>query len=107
MILSVLFRISTPPVLSNFSTPSPPPETPEPFYVSEVEVARDIRSFPPRSSGGPNGLCPQYLKDMLLSELSDSSHSPLLSTLAAFASLVLEGQTPPTMRHFIDSIHEN
>ena len=63
-------------------------------YVSEVEVARAIRSFPLGSLAGPNGLHPQHLKDMLLQSLT------IVVCLAAFASLVLEGRTPPSVHHF-------
>uniref|UniRef100_A0A1X7UQU8 Reverse transcriptase domain-containing protein n=1 Tax=Amphimedon queenslandica TaxID=400682 RepID=A0A1X7UQU8_AMPQE len=52
----------------------------------------------PGSSGGPDGLCPQHLKDMVASLPPDSPHSPFLSALAAFSSLIFEGRVPPTVR---------
>ena len=33
--------------------------------VSEDEIIRAINSFPPGSAGGPDGLRPQHLKDMV------------------------------------------
>ena len=59
-------------------------------------VAQAILSFPAGSAGGPDGLHPQHLKDLL--------HAPsgcvpsLLSTLAAFVSLVTNGETPAEIR---------
>ena len=37
------------------------------FHVDELHVAWTIRSFLNDSAGGPDGLCPQHLKDMLQS----------------------------------------
>ena len=91
------FRISTPHLL--LITLLPPPVT-GPISVSTAEVSRAIKSFPIGSSAGPDGLRPQYLKDMLSSVLSDFDYSPFLSALVAFSSLVLEGRTPPSVSHF-------
>ena len=65
--------------------------------VSEEEVEQAIRSFPMSSAGGPDGLRPQHLKDMLLSQ---DTRCVLLSTLASFVELVLEGRTPLCIRPF-------
>ena len=58
-------------------------------YVSEVEVARAIRSFPLGSLVGPNGLRPQHLKDMLLQSLLPSflRDRPLLPCTISFSVL--------------------
>ena len=41
-------------------------ETSQHFPISEEEVAQAIHSFQTSSAGGPDGLRPQHLKDMLL-----------------------------------------
>ena len=65
--------------------------------VSEEEVGRGISSFRKGSAGGPDGLRPQHLKDMLS---VDSSCQVLLPALTAFAQLVLEGRTPTFIRPY-------
>ena len=79
--------------------PPPPVVIPNSIAVSEGEVASVIRSFPCGSAGGPDGLRPQHLKD-LLNHTNGQVSSPFLSALAAFASLVLEGRMPPSVRPF-------
>ena len=34
--------------------------------VDEAEVRRAVLSFPPGSAGGPDGLRPQHIRDMLM-----------------------------------------
>ena len=63
--------------------------------MSVEEVAKAIRSFPNGSAGGPDGLRPQHLKDMVGLSTTGRGHS-LLSALATFLSLVLAGKTPPS-----------
>uniref|UniRef100_A0A1X7SSY7 Reverse transcriptase domain-containing protein n=1 Tax=Amphimedon queenslandica TaxID=400682 RepID=A0A1X7SSY7_AMPQE len=83
------------------SSSSPPPPAPTSIFpVTEPEVARAILSFPQGSSGGPDNLRPQLLKDMLSTEPQVPGHSRFLSSLAAFSSLVLEGRTPDSIRPF-------
>ena len=43
----------------------PAPTGGQAVQVSPEEVARAIRSFPCGSVGGPDGLCPQHLKDTI------------------------------------------
>ena len=43
--------------------------------ANDSEVHKAILSFPAGSSGGPNGLCPQHIRDMLL------SRGPIFSVL--------------------------
>ena len=38
---------------------------PTPLTVTSATVLQEIRSFPPGSSGGPDGLIPQHLKDLV------------------------------------------
>ena len=67
--------------------------------VSVEEVAKAIRSFPNGSAGGPDGLRPQHLKDMVGPSTAGGGHV-LLSALASFLSLVLAGRTPPSFRPY-------
>ena len=78
--------------------PPPPVVVPNSIAVSEAEVAGAIKSFPCGSAGGPDGLRPQHLKDML--RCNDGNASAFLSALAAFATLVLEGGTHTSFRPF-------
>ena len=67
--------------------------------MSIDEVAKAIRPFLVGSAGGPDGLRPQYLKD-LISPSSEGGGHALLSALASFLSLVLSGRTPLTIRPY-------
>jgi len=44
--------------------PVPPPST-EAYQTAEVMVLDQIRHFPPGSSGGPDGLKPQHVLEMI------------------------------------------
>ena len=66
--------------------PSPPPQ--QPLQVTEAEVAKAIKSFPPGSSGGPDGLRPQHLLDLIKCA---ESGGELLSAITAFVNLLLRG----------------
>ena len=67
------------------------------LIATEEEVIRAIHSFPKGSAGGPDGLRPQHLKDML----SDGgSRQALLPALVSFVQLMLDGATPPSIRPF-------
>ena len=70
-----------------------------PIVVSEEEVARAIQSFPNGSAGGPGGLKPQHLKDMISSS-ANGGRQGLLSALTSFVTLVLEGNTPASVCAF-------
>ena len=50
------------------------------------------------AAGGRDGLWPQHLKDMLRG--SEGNVPSLLSSLSAFATLVLEERVPPSVRPF-------
>lgn len=54
---------------------------------------------PHGSAGGPDGLRPQHLKDLVGPATGGGVHS-LLSALASFVTLVLAGRTPPSIRPF-------
>ena len=59
-------------------------------------TVRAIQSFPNGSSGGPDGLKPQHLKDMFGPSAVGCSQA-LLPALISFIELVLEGRTPPSI----------
>jgi hypothetical protein len=61
------------------------------LVVSENEVKKAVLSFPAGSAGGPDGLRPQHLKDLLLCR---ESGSDFLASLTQFVNLVLEGRCP-------------
>ena len=65
--------------------------------VSEEEVSRGISSFRKGSAGGPDGLRPQHLKDMVSVA---SSSQVFLPALTAFVQLMLEGRTPTFIRTY-------
>ena len=85
-----------PPPHPDTSIPPCPDNLPNPISVSEDDIAQAIRSFPSGSAGGPDGLRPQHLKDMI------AGHSgvgrTLLSVLASFITMVLAGKTPLLIR---------
>jgi hypothetical protein len=59
--------------------------------VLESDVKKAILSFPSGSAGGPDGLRPQHLKDLLLCR---ESGSDFLSDLTLFVNSALEGRCP-------------
>ena len=62
--------------------------------VDEQEVRQAAMSFPAGSSGGPDGLRPQHLKDMLPIDNVDIG---FLSALTGFVNTVLGGLCPPSI----------
>ena len=62
------------------------------IQVSEYEVISAIRSFPAGSSGGPDGVRPQHIMDLV--NCQDSGPS-LLTSLTAFVNLLLDGKCSP------------
>ena len=71
--------------------------TPDPtlfcaLQVTEPDVIRAMRSFPTGSSGGPDGLRPQHLVDMISSVVDSQA---LVTAITGFANLLLKGCCPP------------
>ena len=64
-----------------------------------IKFCSFIRSFPVGSAGGPDGLRPQHLKDLIGPSSEGGGHA-LLSGLASFLSLVLSGRTPLSIRPY-------
>ena len=72
------------------------PDT-NPDTVTEIEVRQAVLSFPAGSSGGPDGMRPQHLKDMLLCR---ESGTDFLAALVGFTNTVLAGLCPKEMTPF-------
>ena len=68
-----------------------------PITVTADQVLVAIRSFPPGSSGGLDGLRPQHLKDMVERQVGNT----LIESLTAFINLILSGNTPEWVRSFL------
>ena len=60
--------------------------------VTEEHITKAVRSFPAGSSGGPDGLRPQHLVDMVTCVVAGPA---LVTALTSFVNLLLEGQCPP------------
>ena len=65
--------------------------------VTETEVRQAVLSFPAGSSGGPDGMRPQHLKDMLLCQ---ESGTDFLAALTGFTNTVLAGLCPKDMKPY-------
>lgn len=63
--------------------------------VSSTDVRKAIKSFPCGSAGGPDGLKPQHLKD-LINDLNASD--ALLALITDFVNLLLSGECPGDVR---------
>jgi len=57
--------------------------------VDESAVRRAVLSFPAGSAGGPDGLRPQHIRDMLLCR---EGGSEFLTDLTAFVNMTLAGR---------------
>ena len=63
---------------------------PLPLQVSEADVLKAIRSFPSGSSGGPDGLRPQHVVDLV--GCQESGADLLRSAITAFTNMLLDGK---------------
>src|SRR6478609_10311348 len=61
-------------------------------------VKQAIMKFPSGSAGGPDGLRPQHLKDLLSSA---GNEGPFLQAITDFINMLLEGRTPGRVRSII------
>ena len=62
--------------------------------TSEEGVRKAVKSFPSGSSGGPDGLRPLHLKDLMSGSAGDGGIS-LTSSLTALINMILRGETCP------------
>ena len=70
----------------------------QPLMVTENEVRAAIVSFMKGSAGGPDGLRPQHLLDMIHPTTGHDGES-LLTCLTVFVNLDLSGRVPVSVRH--------
>ena len=74
--------------------PAPDPRGIEAIQVTEEDVLKAVRTFPAGSAGGPDGLRPQHLLDLLNCRESGPA---LLTSLTAFTNMLLEGKCDPAV----------
>ena len=77
------------------SIPSLNPGTAASFQASEADVLKAIRSFPAGSSGGPDGIRPQHIADLVNCKEQGPN---LLSSITSFINNLLDGKCPTTVR---------
>lgn len=65
------------------------------FEVLEVDILKAIKSFPAGSAGGPDGLKPQHLLELVSCQSSGQS---LLTAITGFVNIVLSGGCPLAVR---------
>ena len=61
------------------------------MLVNEAEFHRAVLSFPAGLAGGPDGLRPQHIRDMIMCR---EKRAEFLSALTDFVNLVLAGRCP-------------
>ena len=90
--------------LKHLPTPSdfrpPPPLFDEPPTTNPNEVLAALRSFPPSSSAGLDGLKPRHLKD-LTSSITFEAGGKLLNSLSNICNILLSGNLPIYARELI------
>ena len=64
--------------------------------MDECEVRKAVLTFPAGSAGGPDGLRPQHIRDLLMCR---EAGPEFLSALTAFVNLVLAGGCPSVIIH--------
>ena len=72
----------------------PPVAACPPISVLPPEVSHAIRTFPSGSAGGPDGLRPQHLKDLLATGIDSGGTDALLEAITDFINMLLEGRVP-------------
>ena len=75
--------------------PAPTCSSPH-LQVCPLATKSVIQSFPNGSAGGPDGVRPQHLKDLLLGAPDDH---PLLISITELVNLQLRGETPSSVRN--------
>ena len=73
---------------------APDPRSFASLQLTETEVLKAIRSFPAGSSGGPDGLQPQHLLEMVACQANGAN---LLSAVTGFVNMVLDGGCPASV----------
>ena len=73
----------------------PDPAATSELQVSEQDVLKAVRSFPPGSAGGPDGIRPQHILELCTSH---ECAAAFLTPLTSFMNLLLRGQCPPEVQ---------
>jgi len=79
------------PPSSSGLTDLPTPRSQQCVCADEAEVRQAVLSFPAGSAGGPDGLRPQHIRDLLMCR---EGGPEFLSALTAFVNVVLAGRCP-------------
>ena len=79
---------------SHILTDMPEHSETESVIIGKEDVKRAIASFPNGSSGGPDGLLPQHLKDMTNFTVGDPANTLLDDLVDFFNKIVLCGNVP-------------
>ena len=90
-------RAKHPPSSLHPSQIEPPDGFPSLILIGE-DVADAVRSFPAGSSGGPDGLKPIHLSDMMACQ--EVKHE-LIAVVTEFLNLLMDGICPPSIRRII------
>jgi len=69
----------------------PRPNVQQSVLVDEATIRQMVLSFPAGSSGGPDGLRSQHIRDLIMCR---EAGADLLGALTAFVNLVLSGRCP-------------
>ena len=77
------------------SAPLPSSVNTQALQVTENEVLKAVRSFPSGSAGGPDGIRPQHLVELVTCKESAPNFLPALTS---FVNLLLRGVCPPEIR---------
>jgi len=70
---------------------------PTPLQLTGSDIMAAIKSFPPGSAGGLDGMRPQHLKDMT-SSVTGAAGQQLIASLTEFCNLCLSGNVPIVVR---------
>ena len=73
-------------------SPPPDPNNSTAIQMTEAEVQKIIRSFPAGSSGGPDGIRPQHILDLINCRECGTA---LLTSITGFVNTLLEGKCHP------------
>ena len=88
--INVALELKHPPKPADRKQPRPPATTASLSSITVVAstILKEIRSFPAGSSGGPDGLTLQHLKDLL----GEGSDARLLEALTLVTNIMLAGE---------------
>ena len=92
-------RKHPPPHPQSIIPPCPTSSDASHITLSEEDILRSIMSFPNGSAGGPDGLRPQHLKD-LISTSASAGGPVLLRALTDLVNIIVKGDTPSSISPF-------